>query len=79
MPKLTQEQRDLVIEKRKAQAESYQKNLVKFIEENEGKITHKDYHVNFVSARISSSLIEVLAERDDVVGISKIMIPQLEG
>lgn len=78
MPKLTQEQRDAVWEQRKAQAESYQKDLIKFIEENGGKITFRDYGGNRLSVKSPLSVIEKIAERDDVLRISKPIIPQLE-
>jgi hypothetical protein len=78
MPKLTQEQRDMVIAQRKAQAESYQKDLIQFLKDNGGTITRTDYHINFISARVPSSLVDDIAERGDVVRISKPSSPKIE-
>lgn len=71
MPELTQEQRNLVASKSSAYVKDLQKNLVKFITDNGGKVTYQDMFLNSLTAEVPSKLVKKLAERSDVISIER--------
>ena len=67
MPELTQEQRDLVVAKSSAYIKNLQKDLVKFIINNGGKVKYQDIFRNSLTAEIPTTLIKKLEKRNDVI------------
>lgn len=79
MPELTQEQRNEVSAKSKAYVKEFQKDIVKFIEDNGGKILNQRTYMNWLYTEIPSDLLDDLEKRDDVVhihGNKKMSIPR---
>jgi hypothetical protein len=70
MPELTQEQRNEVSAKSKAFVKEFQKDIVKFVEDNSGKITYQGTYSNLLSVEIPAELLDDLEKRDDTVRIS---------
>ncbi|MBI5377820.1 MAG: hypothetical protein HZA82_04275, partial [Thaumarchaeota archaeon] len=81
MAELTQKQRKEVTAKRITYVKELQKDLIKFITGNGGKIISKPYPINTLYAEVPSALIKQLEKRNDVLdmdrGDRKISIPHL--
>ncbi|MBI5147282.1 MAG: hypothetical protein HZA84_08745 [Thaumarchaeota archaeon] len=81
MAELTQEQRKEVTVKRTAYVKELQKDLVKFMISNDGKILSKPYPINILYAEVPAKLLKDLEKRNDVLdmdrGDQKVSIPHL--
>lgn len=71
MAELTQEQRKEVTVKRTAYVIMLQKDLVKFMTGNDGKVTSRSYPTNILYAEVPTKLVKELEKRNDVLDIDR--------